>query len=158
MLIHTYHTPVGLLFLGASHGFLTHCLWQSFPTNDVAHDDDAANHDIILLACGQLDEYFAGKRKVFSVPLNPNQTPFRLQILQVMSEIPYGQTYSYADLAKAVGNPKALRATGTACRTNPLAIFIPCHRVVRASGAIGNYAGGQHAKEFLLNLEKQFSK
>lgn len=151
-----YRSPVGPLYLGASHGRLTHCLWQPFDTSPSNEDDALQNRNILAAACTQLDEYFAGRRRVFDVPLNVIQTPFRMRILTEMAKIPYGETCTYGDLAKAIGNPGAVRATGSACKTNPLAIFIPCHRVITASGAIGQYAGGADAKRYLLNLENTF--
>lgn len=153
MLFHTYHSPIGLLYLRIAKGYLTGCQWQPFRAGTTDDDDYSKNKEVLGIACAQLDEYFAGKRKGFSVPLLPIQTTFRKIVLREMAKIPYGHTCSYGELAKAAGNPGAVRALGTACKTNPLAIFIPCHRVITSSGAIGQYAGGRHAKQFLLTLE-----
>ena len=105
-------------------------------------------------AARQLEEYFAGTRREFTVPLDlGGLTPFRAQVLRALSQVPYGETVTYAELAHAAGNPKAVRAAGSACATNPLPVLIPCHRVLRADGSLGGYRGGVEAKRFLLALE-----
>lgn len=103
----------------------------------------------------QLDDYFAGRRRRFDVPLDWRlSTGFRSTVLHhLATDVDYGRTASYAALAALAGNPKAVRAVGTACATNPLPVVVPCHRVVRSDGAIGNYAGGAVAKRTLLDLE-----
>jgi methylated-DNA-[protein]-cysteine S-methyltransferase len=102
----------------------------------------------------EIEEYFAGARTLFDVPLDFRlSTGFRREVLTHLSEIGYGKTASYASVAQAVGNPKAVRAVGTACATNPLPVVVPCHRVVRSDGAVGGYAGGPVAKTTLLRLE-----
>lgn len=101
----------------------------------------------------QLEEYFAGKRTEFSLPLAPKGTDFQLRVWQALLRIPYGETRSYGELAAMVGNPKACRAVGGANHRNPLPILIPCHRVVGAKGSLTGYAGGLAVKEFLLKLE-----
>lgn len=102
----------------------------------------------------QLDEYFAGRRRAFDVPLDLRlATGFRAAVLRALPDIAYGTTASYARVAAAVGNPRAVRAVGTACATNPLPLLVPCHRVVRSSGARGSYLGGVAAKNLLLDLE-----
>lgn len=104
--------------------------------------------------CGrQLRDYFAGKRTSFDVTLSDTVgTPFQKSVWKALTRIPYGQVRTYADIAKAVKNPKAARAVGNANNSNPFAVIIPCHRVVSASG-IGGYGGGEDAKRFLLELE-----
>lgn len=102
----------------------------------------------------ELDEYFAGTRRDFDLPLDWQLSAgFRSAVLHQLPEISYGQTASYATVAKLAGNPKAVRAVGTACATNPLPVVVPCHRVVRSDGAMGGYLGGVEAKRFLLTLE-----
>lgn len=102
----------------------------------------------------QLREYFAGQRREFDVPLDLcGVTPFRAEVLRALMQVPFGETTTYAELARAVDNPKAVRAVGSACATNPLPILIPCHRVLRADGQLGGYRGGTEAKRFLLRLE-----
>jgi methylated-DNA-[protein]-cysteine S-methyltransferase len=103
----------------------------------------------------QLDDYFAGRRRHFDVPLDWRlSTGFRSTVLHhLATDVDYGRTASYGALAALAGNPRAVRAVGTACATNPLPVVVPCHRVVRSDGAIGNYAGGVEAKRTLLELE-----
>ena len=102
----------------------------------------------------ELEEYFAGRRHQFSLALDFELSRgFRLAVLAHLREIAYGTTESYAAVARAAGSPAAVRAAGTACATNPLPIVVPCHRVVRSDGSIGQYAGGAEAKRTLLDLE-----
>jgi len=102
----------------------------------------------------QLDEYFAGTRRAFDVPLDLRLARgFRRTALERLREVGYGRTVSYAALAAAAGRPAAVRATGTACATNPLPLLVPCHRVVRSDGSVGAYLGGPEAKVRLLVLE-----
>lgn len=102
----------------------------------------------------ELDEYFAGRRTTFDVPLDwAWTTAFRREVLRATAAIPYGATSSYRDVATAAGSPKAVRAAGTALATNPLPILVPCHRVLRTDGGLGQYLGGPDAKAQLLALE-----
>ena len=116
----------------------------------------AVRHTTLLLerAAKQLDEYFAGKRTSFDLPLEPEGTPYRKKIWQVLTEIPYGQTMTYGEIARRTGNPQASRAVGGANHHNPIPIVIPCHRVIGAGGKLTGYAGGLPRKEFLLALER----
>ena len=119
------------------------------------HPQQGAEDPTPLLeeAARQLEEYFAGQRKEFSLPLAPKGTEFQLRVWQALLQIPYGETRSYGELAAMVGNPKACRAVGGANHRNPLSILIPCHRVVGTGGSLTGYAGGLSVKEFLLKLE-----
>ena len=121
------------------------------------HPQQGAEDPTPLLeeAARQLEEYFAGQRKVFSLPLAPKGTEFQLRVWQALLQIPYGETRSYGELAAMVGNPKACRAVGGANHRNPLSILIPCHRVVGTGGSLTGYAGGLAIKEFLLKLESE---
>jgi methylated-DNA-[protein]-cysteine S-methyltransferase len=102
----------------------------------------------------ELDEYFAGGRRAFDVPLDWQLSGgFRSTVLHHLPDIGYGHTASYAAVAKLAGNPRAVRAVGSACATNPLPVVVPCHRVVRSDGAMGGYLGGVDAKRTLLTLE-----
>jgi methylated-DNA-[protein]-cysteine S-methyltransferase len=102
----------------------------------------------------QLDEYFAGRRHAFDVPVDLRLAKgFRRSVLDHLQQIPYGITESYAQVATAAGSPRAFRAVGTACATNPVPIVVPCHRVVLSDGSYGRYAGGADAKLTLLTLE-----
>jgi methylated-DNA-[protein]-cysteine S-methyltransferase len=102
----------------------------------------------------QLAEYFAGTRKTFELPLAPEGTRFQRTVWKALGEIPWGQTRGYGDLARAVGRPGAARAIGGAMNRNPIAIVLPCHRIVGAGGALTGYGAGLHRKRFLLELEK----
>lgn len=102
----------------------------------------------------QLSEYFNRKREVFDIPTNPLGTEFQLKVWQELQKIPYGETRSYQDIAKNIGNIKACRAVGMANNKNPIAIIIPCHRVIGKNGTLTGYASGLRTKEKLLMLEK----
>ncbi|MEU1529837.1 methylated-DNA--[protein]-cysteine S-methyltransferase [Streptomyces fagopyri] len=105
-------------------------------------------------AAREIDEYFAKNRRLFDLPLDLSLSGgFRRLVQTHLPEIGYGQTRSYRDMAELVGNPKAVRAVGTACATNPLPVVVPCHRVLRTDGTLGGYVGGLDAKTTLLNLE-----
>ena len=112
------------------------------------------NGGVLAEAARQLTEYFAGERREFALPLAPQGTPFRLRVWEAMQSIPYGQTRSYGDLARALDS--APRAIGGACGANPIPLIIPCHRVVAASGALGGFSGGAgcDTKRQLLALER----
>ncbi|SDK70697.1 methylated-DNA--[protein]-cysteine S-methyltransferase [Microbulbifer yueqingensis] len=104
-------------------------------------------------AAGQLEEYLAGRRRVFELPLQLRGTAFQRRAWQALLEIPYGETRSYMQQAEAVGNPRAVRAVARANGANPLAILVPCHRVIGADGSLTGYAGGLEIKARLLTLE-----
>lgn len=159
----TIDTPVGPLLLAATAQGLVRVAFAR-------QDHDAvlvalAEHisPRLLSAPGRLDpvaremeEYFAGARTRFDLPLDYRlATGFRRQVLDHLPDIAYGATASYAAVARLAGNPKAVRAVGTACAANPLPVVVPCHRVVRSDGTPGGYAGGQAAKRTLLDLESQ---
>jgi methylated-DNA-[protein]-cysteine S-methyltransferase len=102
----------------------------------------------------QLDEYFAARRVAFDLPLAPRGTPFQRRVWTALLDIPFGETRSYANLARAIGKPAATRAVGAANGANPIAIVVPCHRVVGADGSLTGFGGGLHRKAFLLRLEQ----
>jgi methylated-DNA-[protein]-cysteine S-methyltransferase len=108
---------------------------------------------ILAEAVKQLNEYFAREREVFSIPLRPAGTPFQLRVWKALEEIPYGHTRTYLDIARALGQPAAVRAVGAANGRNPLPIFVPCHRVIGSSGSLTGYGGGLEVKLELLRLE-----
>ena len=108
---------------------------------------------VLERVAAQLDEYFAGARRVFSVPVAPQGTAFQHEVWDAVAAIPYGTTASYGRLAARIGRPRAARAVGHANGQNPVALVIPCHRVLGASGALTGYGGGLEAKRFLLRLE-----
>lgn len=113
-----------------------------------------ADHALLQRLCAQLDEYFAGARREFSVPLEAHGSPFQESVWSALRGIPYGETCSYAAVARALGDPKSTRAVGMANGLNPIAIVIPCHRVVNANGELGGYGGGRWRKQVLLDLER----
>ncbi|MBR4934236.1 MAG: methylated-DNA--[Anaerotignum sp.] len=144
-----YDTPVGRLCIGEENGSITRVTWTQLPKEYIQEETA-----LILQCKNQLDEYFAGKRKCFDLPLAPKGTEFQKKVWDALKEIPYGETRTYGEIAETVGNSKAARAVGMANNRNPIAIIVPCHRVVGASGKLVGYAGGMEQKEKLLHLEK----
>ena len=104
-------------------------------------------------ACRQLKAYFNGQLQKFDLPLTPKGTVFQNQVWQALQQVKYGETASYLDIAKAIGNPKAVRAVGMANGRNPIAIVVPCHRIIGSNKTLTGYAGGLPRKQYLLNLE-----
>ena len=149
------HSPVGNLKLVASDKGLVAILWQNDkPTrvrlNELVEDP---THPILLDTERELGEYFAGKRKAFSIPLDMRGTPFQKNVWHALRAIPFGETRSYGQLAKQLGNPQAMRAVGAANGRNPISIIAPCHRVVGSTGKLTGFAGGLDVKARLLALE-----
>jgi len=107
------------------------------------------------LAAWELAEYFVGHRRRFTIPLDLRGTPFQRKVWKALLAIPYGRTRSYSQIARQIGRPKAYRAVGQANHRNPVAIVVPCHRVVAADGGLGGYGGGLDRKQFLLDLEQR---
>lgn len=145
--------PIGIVRIIEEDGFIVsvHTMQEieSMPDDIVYRETE-----ILLSAKKQLEEYFAGIRKNFDLPLKPKGTPFQLLVWEQLKQIPYGETRSYGEIAKAIGNPKASRAVGGANNKNPIGIIVPCHRVIGANGKLVGYAGGLDVKEKLLMLEK----
>jgi methylated-DNA-[protein]-cysteine S-methyltransferase len=110
---------------------------------------------LIKEAARQLDEYFAGKRTAFDLPLSLGGTEFQASVWNALLTIGYGETRSYKDIAAQIGRPRAVRAVGSANHHNPVAIIVPCHRVIGHDGSLTGYGGGLHVKQFLLDLEKR---
>jgi len=111
-------------------------------------------HPIMNRLIEQLDRYFRGDLTAFTVPVDfDTGTPFQRKVWDALARIPYGETRSYADLAAAIGNPRAARAVGSANGENPIPILIPCHRVIKADGGLGGFSSGTHIKQALLELE-----
>ena len=147
-----YESPVGKLCIGEENGVITRVTWSKIPWEYILEETE------LNLECKkQLEEYFAGKRKTFDLPLVPKGTEFQQKVWKALQEIPYGETRTYGEIAVAIGNPKAARAVGMANNKNPIGILIPCHRVVGANGKLVGYAGGMEKKEFLLELERNNS-
>ena len=147
--IQIYNSPVGKYYIIASDEALI-ALDRKKP------EGEYSGNDITEMTVRQLDEYFAGKRKIFNIPLSFSGTDFQKKAWQALLEIPYGETRSYAQNAQAIGNPKAARAIGNANNKNPISIIIPCHRVIHADGCLGGYTGGVEVKKFLLYIEKRY--
>jgi methylated-DNA-[protein]-cysteine S-methyltransferase len=157
----TIDTPVGALLLAATPKGLVRVAYAS-QDHDLVLEGLARDVSPRILraparldgVAREIDEYFAGRRRTFDVPLDLQLSHgFRRAVLSRLPEIGYGKTASYAAIAKAAGNPKAVRAAGSACASNPLPVVVPCHRVVRSDGTIGEYVGGVDAKRALLTLE-----
>ena len=152
----TIESPVGKLRLMATDKGLSAVLFnggrgvKKLPPSALEQDD---NHPMLKKAEKQLKEYFAGKRKDFDLPLDPQGTVFQIKAWRELSKIPYGKTISYGEQAKRVGDAKKARAVGMANGRNPLAIVVPCHRVIGASGALTGFGGGLKTKKYLLDLE-----
>lgn len=145
-------SPVGPLFAAVSDGAVVELgfLGDDDPSPaDGWLRDDAACDELR----SQLEEYFAGERHEFDLPLAPQGTEFQMAVWTALRDIPYGTTASYGDIAAAVGRPKAVRAVGGANNANPISIIVPCHRVIGADGNLTGYGGGLGTKEALLALE-----
>ena len=113
-----------------------------------------SDHPVLREACAQLEAYFAGRRRVFDLPLDAQGTEFQRAVWSALQEIPFGETRSYKDLATRVGRPQAVRAVGAANGRNPLSIIVPCHRVIGADGTLMGYASGTERKKWLLQHEQ----
>jgi len=149
-------SPVGKLKLVTSDKGLVAILWENDNPNRVRLSELLENqcHPILVEAERQLAEYFGGTRNAFSVALDMRGTRFQKDVWQALLAIPYGETRSYGQLAKQLGNPRATRAVGAANGRNPLSIIVPCHRVIGSTGQLTGFAGGLDTKAHLLSLEK----
>lgn len=148
-------TPVGMLTLVASDIGLAAILWQDDKPERVRLASGERSDDDRLLCQveQQLQEYFAGQRETFDVPLDFVGTDFQKSVWHALLTIPYGETRSYGDIARQIGNDKAVRAVGAANGKNPISIIAPCHRVIGSSGKLTGFAGGLETKRILLALE-----
>jgi methylated-DNA-[protein]-cysteine S-methyltransferase len=152
-----FDTPIGTLTIAADPGGLRHI---EFPSNrhpvdrfDWAQGARGGTADVLRATREQLMEYFAGARRDFDLPLMPQGTAFQMDVWKMLATIPFGETWSYRDLAHAIGKPDAVRAVGAANGRNPLPIVLPCHRVIGADGSLTGFGGGLPIKETLLRLE-----
>jgi methylated-DNA-[protein]-cysteine S-methyltransferase len=152
----TTRSPVGELKLVASDRGLVAVLWPGDGPRRVRLDDTVMDekHPILIETAGQLSEYFDGRRKRFSIPLDMRGTPFQKDVWNALLRIPFGDTRSYQQLANQLGNPQATRAVGAANGRNPISIIVPCHRVIGSSGRLTGFAGGLEVKARLLELER----
>ncbi len=162
IMVQNYDSPCGKLLIGEYEGELCLCDWRG--DNDRSFIDKKLQQllnaeykygqsELLLMAKKQLDEYFNGCRKKIDIPIVMVGTEFQKIVWHELSNIPYGMTISYHELACRVGNPKAVRAVASANRVNPISIFVPCHRVIGKNGRLTGYGGGLSVKEFLLKVE-----
>jgi methylated-DNA-[protein]-cysteine S-methyltransferase len=154
--IHTVHysSPLGVLQLQEENG---HLIVVSFVNNSKLSTTETTASPVLNQTIQQLDEYFAGIRKEFDLPLQASGTVFQQTVWKQLLLIPFAETITYLHLAKRLGNVKSIRAAASANGKNPLAIIIPCHRVVGADGKLTGYAGGLHRKQWLLEHEANAS-
>ncbi len=154
-----FYSPVGWLRLEANNEGLESLTLNALPSMD---EQVAAKsipvHPILKLAHTQLSEYFSGDRFLFDLPLSITGTDFQQKCWSALCQIPYAKTCCYQDVAIAVNSPKAVRAVGMANNRNPIAIIIPCHRVIGKNGSLVGYGGGLSIKQWLLDFETQNSK
>lgn len=143
-------TAVGTMGICDNGSAITQIFFGRIPSGEMAEQKTPLNNAAAI----ELEEYFAGRRQCFDLPLAPKGTVFQQQVWRELGNIPYGETRSYLDIAVALDNPKACRAIGMANNKNPLAIVVPCHRVIGADGSLTGYAAGVATKEYLLQLER----
>ncbi|MGG3843640.1 methylated-DNA--[protein]-cysteine S-methyltransferase [Anoxybacillus kestanbolensis] len=143
-----YESPIGWLqIVGTNEGI------ERIDVVERVEDQNEKVAEPLMQSLEELEQYFQKKRTSFSMPLKLVGTPFQLRVWEALQTIPYGQTVSYADIAKQIGQPKAVRAVGNAVGNNPITIVVPCHRVVRTGGGLGGYAWGIERKKWLLAHE-----
>jgi methylated-DNA-[protein]-cysteine S-methyltransferase len=150
-------SPVGALKLVAHDHALVAVMWDNEDHKRVrlAELIEDHQHPMLLRVKKQLEQYFAGQRQQFDLPLDFKGTDFQQQVWQTLLTIPYGETRSYKEIAVQIGNEKAVRAVGAANGKNPISIIAPCHRVIGSSGALVGFAGGLDKKQILLNIEQK---
>ncbi|MCL2839741.1 MAG: methylated-DNA--[protein]-cysteine S-methyltransferase [Defluviitaleaceae bacterium] len=153
-----YESPIGKLLITAHNGKI---IGINFTMDDAPKaliapiEDDIDNTAVMKQCISELESYFQGNLREFTVPMKLIGTDFRIHVWKALITIPYGETINYKELAIKIGNPKASRAVGGANHHNPINIIVPCHRVIGASGKLTGYGGGLPNKEFLLALEKR---
>ncbi len=152
---HYHQTPIGPLLLAGDGEQLS---LLGFPGGKMARRHEAhwvEDVEPFRQVMAQLDAYFAGEHTEFDLPLAPRGTEFQQKVWQALTTIPYGETWSYGQLAKHIGKPKAFRAVGAANGLNPIPVIIPCHRVIGSNGKLTGFGGGLETKEYLLSLESE---
>ena len=164
--IQYYNSPCGEIVLASMGNELCLCDWNEMPCaernkhrlvkymNAVFRVETS---DVLEQTKKQLDEYFAGTRKAFDIPLHPVGTEFQQQVWNALLEIPYGETRSYKDIALSIANPKGIRAVAQAIGANGISILIPCHRVIGSNHSLTGFAGGIEAQRILLEIEREMS-
>jgi len=160
-----HRTGIGELVLGACDGRLCLLSFGDGDTGGEANDMlrrrlnavimEEEDDDVLALTRRQIDEYLAGRRRRFEVPLLMLGTEFQKSVWNALMQVPYGTTASYIQIARAIGNAKAVRAVGNACKANPIGIIVPCHRIIGSKGRLVGYGGGLSMKERLLSLEQR---
>lgn len=153
MFYHYHNTPIGELLLAGNGEYLS---LLGFPSGKMQrrHEPEwESDPGPFIPVCLQLDAYFAGELKEFDLPLMPKGTAFQESVWRALTEIPFGETWSYGQLAAHIDKPKASRAVGAANGVNPIPVIIPCHRVIGSSGKLTGFGGGIETKQFLLELE-----
>jgi methylated-DNA-[protein]-cysteine S-methyltransferase len=152
-----YSQPqIGLVYIREENGFLTELGFISRDEKKQIEKENPNGREedkVLKETIKQLDEYFAGTRKTFNLPLQAKGTIFMQSVYKALLNVPYGKTASYKDIAIAIGNDKACRAVGNANNKNPIAIIIPCHRIIGSNGKLVGYDGGLEIKKALLSLE-----
>lgn len=144
---YNYKTPIGMVTIYSDGNAITRV--------EFVDTANGVETPLICKAANQLNEYLCGQRKSFDIPLQATGTQFQQKVWQALQTIPYGETWSYRQLADAAGNIKACRAVGNANNKNPLPIFVPCHRVIGSNGKLVGYAAGLKIKQQLLELEQK---
>jgi len=147
-----YECPLGYLEITASEKGIASILYR-----DIKPEGNEVTNEFIEVCIIQIEEYFAGRRKVFTVPIIPEGTDFQKRVWNELLNIPYGETISYLELSHRISNTKAIRAVGFANGKNPVNIIIPCHRVIGLDGGLTGYGGGLWRKKWLLEHEEKFS-
>ncbi|MGJ7036044.1 methylated-DNA--[protein]-cysteine S-methyltransferase [Anoxybacillus eryuanensis] len=143
-----YESPIGWLqIVGTNDGI------ERIDVVEQGGDQNEKVAEPLMQSLEEIEQYFQKKRTSFSIPLRVSGTPFQMRVWEALQTIPYGQTVSYAYIAKQIGQPKAVRAVGNAVGNNPITIVIPCHRVIRTGGELGGYAWGIERKKWLLEHE-----
>lgn len=154
-----YDMPIGRMFISEDGTGINEVILANDADYEYYHDNYAIEETAdIKETARQLNEYFEGKRKEFSLKLNPYGTEFQKKVWNALLQIPYGETRSYKEIAEAIGNEKACRAVGMANHNNPIICIIPCHRVIGSDGSLTGYGGGLDVKEKLLDLEKTYNR
>ena len=141
-------TPIANLLVARNERGITSISFRGTEEDDWIRNDDAFDD-----VREQLNAYFAKELRIFKLPLAPRGTPFQLDVWRALRDIPYGETRSYAQIARVIGKPDAIRAVSAANGANPLPIVVPCHRVIGSNGSLTGFGGGLEAKRFLLDLE-----
>ena len=154
MYYHIIKSPIYPILLAGDEKGLKHLIFLKDERKAKIPNDWVENKDFFREVSNQLEAYFSGKLKTFDVKLAPQGTEFQKSVWKALCEIPCGETRTYVEIAKRIQNPKAYRAVGLANNRNPIAIIVPCHRVIGANGKLTGYASGLDIKEFLLKLEE----